>query len=150
MTMVHANSVAASTARWAPPTVAAPLDLDPFDRMLLIADGTVTTLLEACTGESIITRTTRQAGPATLNQIRAAAGCWWHPDTQLVELTATERLIARRVTLNRAHSGVTYVLAESLTAPTGCRATSPPGSNVPGPPRTSAHRRPTRDPSPHP
>ena len=39
------------------------LDFDPFDRMLLTADGTVTSLLEACTGEPIATRTTRQTGP---------------------------------------------------------------------------------------
>jgi hypothetical protein len=40
------------------------LHADPFDRVLLTADGTVTTLLEACTGEPIMTRTTRQTGPA--------------------------------------------------------------------------------------
>jgi hypothetical protein len=33
-------------------------DLDPFDLMLLTADGTVTTLLDACCGEAIVTRTT--------------------------------------------------------------------------------------------
>ena len=37
------------------------LDLDPLDRMLLSTDGTVTTLLEACAGEAIATRTTREA-----------------------------------------------------------------------------------------
>jgi hypothetical protein len=42
------------------------LRFDPFDRMLLTADGTATSLLEACTGEPITTRTTRQAGPAKI------------------------------------------------------------------------------------
>lgn len=43
------------------------LAIDPFDRMMLMTDGTVTTLLEACTGEPIATRTVRQAGPASLD-----------------------------------------------------------------------------------
>lgn len=74
-------------------------DLDPFDRMLLSADGTVTALLEACTGEPIATRTTRQAGPATLDTLLAATGRWWHPDPTLLELAPAERLIARRALL---------------------------------------------------
>ncbi len=93
------------------------MDIDPFDRMLLTADGTVTTLLEACTGEPIVTRTTRQAGPATLDRMLAATGRWWHPDAQLLELAPADRLIARRVTLRGACSGVAYVLAESLVVP---------------------------------
>jgi hypothetical protein len=40
--------------------------------MLLTSDGTVTTLLAACTGEPIDTRTMRQAGPASLDQRTAA------------------------------------------------------------------------------
>ena len=51
-------------------------DVDPFDRMLLTTDGTVTSQLEAATGEPIITRTTRQAGPATLDVLLAATGPW--------------------------------------------------------------------------
>ncbi len=39
------------------------LAFDPFDQMLLTADGTVTSLLKACTGEPVTARTTRQAGP---------------------------------------------------------------------------------------
>src|SRR5918997_3018380 len=93
----------------APPSQA----MDPFDRMLLSADGTVTTLLEACTGEPVATRTTRQAGPATLDLLLAATGRWWHPDAALLELASAERLIARRSILTGARSGVPYLLAES-------------------------------------
>jgi chorismate-pyruvate lyase len=89
---------------------------DPLDRMVLTADGTVTTLLEACTGEPIVTRATRQTGPATRDQLRALTGCWWHPDLQRLQLTPVERLIARRVTLRGSCSGVPYVLAESVVA----------------------------------
>jgi chorismate-pyruvate lyase len=92
-------------------------DIDPFDRMLLAADGTVTTLLEACTGEPIVTGTTRLAGPATLDRLLAAVGRWWHPDSRLLGLLPRERLIVRRVTLRGACSGVAYVSAESLVAP---------------------------------
>ena len=92
-------------------------DLDPFDRMLLSADGTVTALLEACTGEPIATRTTRQTGPATLDALLAATGRWWHPDPTLLELAPAERLIARRALLLGIRSEIPYVLAESLVAP---------------------------------
>jgi chorismate-pyruvate lyase len=109
--------VAGPRVSWAPPIPPRSLDIGPFDRMLLTADGTVTTLLEACTGEAIVTRTTRQAGPATLDRMLAVTGRWWHPDTQLLELAPSERLIARRVTLRGARSGVAYVLAESLVVP---------------------------------
>ena len=113
-----ADSIAAAAAEsevsWVHPVPTRPLDVDPFDRMLLTADGTVTTLLEACTREPIVTRTTRQAGPATLEQLLDAAGRWWQPDAQLLELAPAERLIARRVTLRGARSGVAQVLAESL------------------------------------
>lgn len=93
------------------------LGFDPFDRMLLTADGTVTSLLAACTGEPVTTQTTRQAGPATLEVLLATAGGWWHPDTCLVELAAAEQLVARRAVLCGACSGAVYVLAESLVAP---------------------------------
>jgi beta-ribofuranosylaminobenzene 5'-phosphate synthase len=93
------------------------VELDPFDRMLLTADGTVTTLLEACAGEPIVTRTTRQSGAATLDGLRAASGCWWQPDARLLDLAPDERLMARRVTLEGAVTGVVYVLAESLVVP---------------------------------
>ena len=53
------------------------LGFDPFDRVLLTADGTVTSLLEARTGEPVTTRTTRQAGPATLQGLLAAVRGWW-------------------------------------------------------------------------
>lgn len=95
----------------------ASLDFDPFDRMLLTADGTVTSLLEACAGEPITTRTTRQAGPATLELLLATTGGWWHPDTGLVELAPAEQLIACRASLCGACSGAVYVLAESLVVP---------------------------------
>ncbi|HZC12512.1 MAG TPA: chorismate pyruvate-lyase family protein [Thermoleophilaceae bacterium] len=91
--------------------------MDPFDRMLLSTDGTVTTLLEACTGEPVATRTTRQAGPATLDLLLAATGRWWHPDAGLLELASAEHLIARRSILTGARSGVPYMLAESLVVP---------------------------------
>ena len=85
--------------------------------MLLTADGTVTTLLEACTGEPIVTATTRQTGPGSHDRLRAATGCWWHPDVERLQLVPAERLLARRVTLRGARSGIAYVLAESLVAP---------------------------------
>lgn len=93
------------------------LGFDPFDRMLLTADGTVTLLLEACTGEPVTTRTTLQAGPATLEGLLATTGGWWHPDTGLLGLAPTEQLIARRANLCGARSGAVYVLAESLVVP---------------------------------
>jgi chorismate-pyruvate lyase len=93
------------------------LDFDPFDRMLLTADGTVSSLLKACTGEPVTARTTRQAGPATLEQLLATTGGWWHPDAGLVELTPAEQLIVRRASLRGVGSGVAYVLAESLVVP---------------------------------
>jgi chorismate-pyruvate lyase len=92
-------------------------NIDPFDRMLLSADSTVTTLLEACTDEPIVTATTRQAGPATIDRLLAATGRWWHPDTRLLGLASAERLIARRVSLRGARTGISYVLAESLVVP---------------------------------
>ena len=87
MTDSTSAAVAESEVGWVRSVPPRALDLDPFDRMLLTADGTVTTLLEACTREPIITRTTRQAGPATLERLLATVGRWWHPDAQLLELT---------------------------------------------------------------
>ena len=116
-----ADSITATLDRpldgWAPPDPTRSLDVDPFDRMLLTADGTVTTLLEACTDEPIVTGTTRLAGPATLDQLLTASGRWWHPDARLLEPTPLEQLIVRQVTLRGARSGVAYVLAESLVVP---------------------------------
>lgn len=89
-------------------------DIDPFDRMLLSTDGTVTTLLAACAGEPIITRATRQAGPAPLERLLTATGCWWHPDATLLELSPADRVVARRATLRGGRSGVAYLLAESV------------------------------------
>jgi chorismate-pyruvate lyase len=94
-----------------------PSTIDPFDRMLLTTDGTVTTLLEACTGEPIVTRTTRQAGPATIGQLCADTGAWWRADADLLELAPEEPALARRVVLCGARSAVAYVFAESLVAP---------------------------------
>ena len=112
----HRSATAPHLSDLAPhPGLAA--DLDAFDRMLLSADGTVTTLLEACTGEPIATRTVRQAGPATLDALLAAAGGWWDPDATLLELARAERLIARRALLLGARSDCAYLLAESLVAP---------------------------------
>ncbi len=93
-------AVAGSTVGGFRPARWEPTDVDPFDRMLLTVDGTVTTLLEACTGEPVVTGTTCQAGPATL-EVLAATDRWWQPDAELLELAPTERLIARRVTLPR-------------------------------------------------
>jgi chorismate-pyruvate lyase len=90
---------------------------DPIDRILLSTDGTVTTLLESFTGEPIVTRVTRQSGPAAIDELRTAVGCWWHADTGILGLAATERLIARQVTLTGARSGVAYVAAEALVVP---------------------------------
>jgi chorismate-pyruvate lyase len=92
------------------------LDLDPLDRMLLATDGTVTTLLEACAGEAVETRTVRVAGPAARDHLVAAVGRWWHPDETLLALAPGERVIARRVVLRGLRSDVPYLLAESLVA----------------------------------
>jgi chorismate--pyruvate lyase len=92
------------------------LDLDPLDRMLLSSDGTVTTLLEACAGEAVATRTTREAGPAAREALLAAVGRWWQPDETLLELMPGERVIARRVVLRGVRSDVPYLLAESVVA----------------------------------
>ena len=100
-----------------PPVAVASSGLDPFDRMLLTADGTVTTLVEACTGEPITTRTTRQTGPATIGWLLATTGRWWQPDAGLLELGPAEELIVRRVILCGARSRDAYVLAESLVVP---------------------------------
>ena len=115
MTHTYLVNVAAADERLVVPVP--PADLDPFDRMLLSADGTVTTLLEACTGEPIATRATRQAGPAMLDTLLAATGSWWHPDPALLELALPDRLIARRALLLGARNGHTYLLAESLVVP---------------------------------
>jgi hypothetical protein len=50
----------------------------------------------------IVTATTRVSDPAPLDQLRAATGCWRHPDAQLLELAPPERLIACRVVLRGA------------------------------------------------
>jgi len=76
------------------------LDLDPIDRMLRSTDGTVTTLLEACAGEAIATRTTRVAGPGARDLLLAVVGRWWHPDeTRLLaeSLVAVDRLSAAAI-----------------------------------------------------
>jgi len=99
------------------PVAVASSGLDPFDRMLLTADGTVTTLVEACTGEPITTRTVRQTGPATLEWLLATTGRWWQPDAGLLELGPAEQVIVRRVILCGARSRVANVLAESLVVP---------------------------------
>lgn len=93
-----------------------PPDFDPFDRILLTTDGTVTTLLEACTGEPIMTRTTRETGPAPLDRLPGVADGWWR-QADARPLAAAEALIARRVILRGARSGLAYVLAESPIAP---------------------------------
>jgi chorismate-pyruvate lyase len=104
MTMQHLAAVGSTTT-------------GPIDRMVLAADGTLTTSLEACIGEPIVTRITRQEGPARLGTLLAASGEWRHADTRLLELAPTERLIARRVTLRGARSGISYVVADVLIAP---------------------------------
>jgi chorismate-pyruvate lyase len=90
------------------------LDFDPLDRMLLSTDGTVTTHLEACAGEAIATRTTREAGPAARDRLVATVGRWWHPDETLLELVPGERVLARRVVLTGIRSDVPLLLGESL------------------------------------
>jgi len=92
----------------------APLYIDPVDRMLLTADGPVTTALADFIGESIVARRVRQAGPARLSTLVTAAGPWWHADEELLGLAPLERVIARRVVLCGARSRIPYVLAEAL------------------------------------
>ena len=87
---------------------------DPIDRAVMTSDGTVTTMLEACTGEPIVTVLARQSGPASLAVLEREVGCWWQPPTNLLELTPAERLVARRVLLTGRQSGVAFVAAESL------------------------------------
>jgi chorismate-pyruvate lyase len=111
------EDVGAWTPRAAASDPATPPFADPFDRMLLRTDGTVTTLLESCTGEPIVTRAWRQSGPAALDELQTAVGCWWHPDLAGLGLAATERLVARQVTLTGSRSGVAYVAAEALVVP---------------------------------
>ena len=82
----------------------------------MTSDGTVTTMLEACTGEPVVTSLIRQSGPASLDVLRRETGCWWQPPASLLELTPAERLIARRVVLHGRRSGVAFVAAESLVA----------------------------------
>jgi chorismate-pyruvate lyase len=91
-----------------------PQYIDPLDRMVLTADGALTTTLAACTGEPIVARRVRQAGPARLGTLLAAAGPWWHADQELLDLTPLERVIARRIVLSGARSRIPYVLAEAL------------------------------------
>src|SRR5262245_43720033 len=92
----------------------APQYLDPLDRLLLTADGPVTSTLADCTGEPVVARRARQAGPARLGTLVAAAGAWWYADEELLELAPLERVIARRVVLGGARSRIPYVLAEAL------------------------------------
>ena len=87
---------------------------DPIDRTLITSDGTVTTMLEACTGEPIVTVLVRQSGPASLAVLEREIGRWWQPSTELLDLAPAERLIARRVLLTGRHSGAAFVAAESL------------------------------------
>ena len=87
---------------------------DPIDRTLMTSDGTVTTMLEACTGEPIVTVLARQSGPASLAVLEHEIGCWWQPSTSLLELAPAERLVARRVLLTGRQSGAAFVAAESL------------------------------------
>lgn len=93
------------------------LGLDVFDRMLLTGDGTVTTSLESCICEPIITRTTLQAGPAVLAELVANTGLWWHPDASRLHLAPDEELIAQRAVLHGESTGTAFVLAESLLVP---------------------------------
>jgi chorismate-pyruvate lyase len=112
---MHPGRMLVST-RHRPIEVTRPLDLDPLDRMLLSTDGTVTTLLEACAGEAIATRTTREAGPAARDVLLAAVGRWWHPDETLLELAPRERVLARRVVLTGVRSDVPFLVGESVVA----------------------------------
>ncbi|HEY1316688.1 MAG TPA: chorismate pyruvate-lyase family protein [Gaiella sp.] len=91
--------------------------LDPLDRMLLAGDGTVTTLLEACTAEPIRTATVRVAGPATVDDLMRLTGSWWHPNASLLDLEPAEPVIVRRAVLRGARTSRPYVLAESLVVP---------------------------------
>jgi chorismate-pyruvate lyase len=99
------------------PVTAPPLGVDPIDRMVLTADGTVTTLLEACTGEPIVTDALRCSGAATLDRLHRTSSGWWQANTDLLALSPTERLTARRVSLRGARRGTAYVAAESLVVP---------------------------------
>jgi chorismate-pyruvate lyase len=91
-----------------------PQYIDPLDRMVLTAEDPVMTTLSACTGEPIVARRVRQAGPARLSTLLAAAGPWWHADEELLGLTPQERVIARRVVQSGARSRIPYVFAEAL------------------------------------
>jgi chorismate-pyruvate lyase len=109
-----------------------PLRLDPLDRMLLAADGTVTTLLEACTGEPISTATVRMAGPATIDELLSLTGPWWHPDAALLGLERHEPVIVRRAVLRGGRTGRPYLLAESLVTPSRLPSAMADGLARPG------------------
>ena len=129
ITAARADPTVGSTPHLPPQLV----DIDPFDRMLLTTDGTVTTLLEACTGEPIVTRTTRQAGPATIDQLGADAGVWWHPDADLLELAPAEPAAGpSRRAARRARATLPTCSPSRSSRPIGCPVRSPTTSSAPG------------------
>jgi chorismate-pyruvate lyase len=89
-----------------------PLNLDPFDlgalnpahRLLLTSDGTITDMLHSLMGEDIVMRKLHQQGfqtPARIEPLEVPAGTW---------------LVDRRVLLQGAVTGRTYVYATSVIA----------------------------------
>ncbi len=124
----HSESGPARLAR----RPALPPDLDAFDRMLMTADGTVTTLLEACTAEPVGTQTLRESGPAMLATLMDLVGPWWDPDAALLDLDPTDEVIARRALLRGSVSRMPYVLAESLVVPRRLPETVTDGLGRPG------------------
>jgi hypothetical protein len=127
----HATTEAHTDANIDSRVVRASPDIDPFDRMLLTADGTVSTLLEACTGEPIMTRSTRETGPATLDRLLGVADGWWRqsdarmlepaPGASLGRLLASGLVETRRELLQ-----ITAVRAGSASDHLGV----PPGANL--------------------
>jgi hypothetical protein len=57
---------------WDSPAALPSPGADRVDRVLLAGDGTLSKLPGACTGEPVVTRTMRRAGPATLEALRFA------------------------------------------------------------------------------
>jgi chorismate-pyruvate lyase len=80
------------------------VDLSPIVHILLITDGTITPILEACTGEPMhAVRLSQTVGP-----------CGWS-DPQL-ELGRRQPVLRRSVLVQGSRSGIDYVYAESVIA----------------------------------
>jgi len=79
--------------------------LSVVQRILLITDGTVTRILEACSGETI-----------ELLKLSQSIVSWRSDDTAL-QLAEGEEVLSRRILLRGTQSGRNFLYAESLIVP---------------------------------